>query len=146
MEERLGIKFGKGRIVDTKGALLGEHNGFIRYTIGQRRGLGVSSPHPLYVCGVDPATNTVVAGRNEELYSKTVTVKEINLIPFSYFESTMRVTAKLRYRQKAEGATVRQTDKDTLVLEFENPQRAAAKGQAAVLYDGEFVLGGGTIS
>ncbi|MDR2401303.1 MAG: tRNA 2-thiouridine(34) synthase MnmA, partial [Deferribacteraceae bacterium] len=70
MEERLGMKFGKGKIVDTKGAVLGKHNGFIRYTIGQRRGLGVSSPHPLYVCGVDPATDTVVAGRNEELYSK----------------------------------------------------------------------------
>jgi tRNA-specific 2-thiouridylase len=145
IEERLGKKFGKGDIVNKDGKILGKHNGFIRYTIGQRRGLGVSSAYPLYVCRVEPSANAVVVGRNADLFSKTVTIKDINLIPFTAFEKTARVTAKVRYRQKAETATVRQTEEDTLVLEFDSPQRAVAKGQAAVLYDGEIVLGGGTI-
>jgi tRNA-specific 2-thiouridylase len=145
IEERLGRKFEKGQIVGVDGAVLGEHNGFIRYTVGQRRGLGISSDRPLYVCGVDASTNTVVAGRNDDLFSKKVTVKDINLIPISKFEKQTRVTAKLRYRQKAEPALAHQTDEDTIILEFDNPQRAVAKGQAAVLYDGDVVLGGGTI-
>jgi tRNA-specific 2-thiouridylase len=145
IEERLKKRFGKGAVIDTHGALLGEHNGFIRYTVGQRRGIGVSAATPLYVSAVDPTANTVTVGTEDELFSKNVTVKDINLIPFSSFEKPARAEAKLRYRQKTEPVTVHQTDEDTLVLEFDRPQRAVAKGQAAVIYDGDIVLGGGTI-
>jgi tRNA-specific 2-thiouridylase len=145
IEERLERKFEKGAVIDKNGALLGEHNGFIRYTVGQRRGLGVSAANPLYVSAVDPKANTVTIGTEDELFSKNVTVKDINLIPLSCFEKPMRAEAKLRYHQKAEAVTVHQTGEDTLVLEFDRPQRAVAKGQAAVIYDGDIVLGGGTI-
>ena len=128
------------------GEVLGEHKGIINYTIGQRRGIGISAPHPLYVTGLAPKDNTVFLGGESELYAKTLTAGDINLIAVESIPSPLRVFAKIRYNQKEQPAKVWQTAPDTLRVEFDQPQRAITRGQAVVLYDGETVIGGGTIT
>lgn len=145
IEGYTGIKSEKGRFMDTQGNDLGGHKGIIHYTIGQRRGLGLVVPEPVYVCSINPENNTVIVGASDELYSKTLIAKDINLIPFDRLNTPMRVRAKIRYRQPEQPATVRQIDSDTLHVEFDNPQRAITKGQAVVLYSDDVVIGGGTI-
>lgn len=138
-------KYPVGNFVDRAGNVLGHHKGIIHYTVGQRKGLGLSFAAPRYVLAVNPDDNTVVLGTNEELFSTTLTAKDINLISVEKIEAPMRVQAKVRYRHAAQWATVVQTDEDTLQLEFDEPQRAITKGQAVVMYDGDVVVGGGTI-
>lgn len=145
IESYTGRKYPQGDFVDKNGNFLGRHKGIIRYTVGQRKGLGISFEHPLYVISVNPENNTVVLGENEDLFSTQVTAKSINLISVPNIYEPMRVKAKVRYRQKEQWATVVQTDEDTLKIEFDEPQRAITKGQAVVLYDGDNVVGGGTI-
>ncbi len=137
--------FPKGRFVDTCGNDLGEHRGIVRYTVGQRRGLGIAAPRPLYVREIRPETNTVVLAEDGELYEKTLTANRINLIATPRLDRPERFSVKIRCRHKEQPATVTQTDEDTLRIEFDTPQRAIAPGQSAVLYDGETVIGGGTI-
>lgn len=136
----------KGFFLDGSGRILGEHGGIHRYTIGQRRGLGVPSAQPLYVVSIDAASNAIVLGSSEALFSRTLTARCINLIPFDEFGGTLRVSARVRSSQTEKTAMARMTDSDELLLEFDEPQRAVTKGQAVVLYDGNYVLGGGTIS
>lgn len=145
IEEHTGKKYPEGAFLDHDGNTLGTHKGVIRYTVGQRKGLGIYSPDPMYVCAVDPICNTVTLGKEPELYSRTLTAADINLISTSSIDKPMRLKAKVRYRQTEQWATVTQTDKDTLRIEFDEPQRAVAKGQAVVLYDEDIVVGGGTI-
>ncbi len=135
-----------GDFVDRCGNVLGRHRGIARYTVGQRRGLGISFGEALYVCKTDPAANTVTLGREEELYSKTLTADNVNLIACESIERPMRLSAKIRYGQKERSATVVQTGTDELTVTFDEPQRAVCAGQALVLYDGDTVVGGGTIS
>jgi tRNA-specific 2-thiouridylase len=135
----------EGDFVDTQGRILGRHRGFIHYTIGQRKGLGISAPQPLYVNGFDTRNNQVILGKSEELFSRTLTANEINLIPVETLPSPVRVTVKIRYSHLPQPATVRQTAEDRLFIEFDQPQRAITPGQAVVLYDGDTVVGGGTI-
>ncbi len=135
-----------GDFVDTDGRVLGQHRGIIRYTVGQKKGLGLVLPEPLYVCAVDPQSNTVTLGREERLFSDTVTAHDINLISLPAIREPMRVKAKVRYRQKEEWATVTQPEPDTLRVVFDQPQRAVTKGQSVVIYDGDTVVGGGIIS
>ena len=136
----------KGRFVDVSGNDLGENKGIIHYTVGQRRGLGLSASSPLYVCSICAKDNTVVVGTQDNLYTKTLIAKDINLIPVDRFETPVKVGARIRYKQPEQAATVWQLDSDTLRVEFEKPQRAITKGQSVVLYDGDTVVGGGTIS
>jgi tRNA-specific 2-thiouridylase len=136
----------KGRFKDMAGRDLGEHKGIIHYTVGQRKKLGLPLPKPLYVCSVDAHSNTVVLGDSEDLYSRTLIAKDINLIPAVRLDAPVRVQAKIRYRQPAQPAVLRQLDNDTFLAEFDTPQRAVTKGQAAVFYDGDLVIGGGTIA
>jgi tRNA-specific 2-thiouridylase len=143
--ERSGA-FPKGRFVDTLGNDLGEHRGIFRYTVGQRRGLGIAAPHPLYVREIRPETHTVVLAPERELYSKSLTANRINLIAADSLDRPERFAVKIRCRHKEQPATVTQTGEDTLRIEFDTPQRAIAPGQAAVLYDGGTVIGGGTIT
>ena len=145
IEQYGGKKYPHGDFIDTKGNILGEHAGIVRYTVGQRKGLGVSSSERLYVTKIDPVDNTVTLSHGEELYTDKLKAGDINLISVMKIEQPMRVTAKLRYRQKEQPATAVQTDEDTLRIEFDEPQRAVTKGQAVVLYDGDTVVGGGTI-
>jgi tRNA-specific 2-thiouridylase len=135
-----------GDFVDKTGKVLGKHKGLIRYTIGQRKGLGIAAPAPYYVCEHNVKDNTVILGSENDLFVHTLTATEINLIPFDRIEGSLRAIVKVRYRQKGDWATVRQIDTDTLQIVFDKPQKGVAKGQAAVFYDGEHVLGGGTIN
>ncbi len=146
IEQYTGKSYPEGDFVDINGNILGTHKGIIRYTIGQRRGLGVSiSNIPTFVISVDPKQNTVTLGREQDLYTKTLTAKNINLISVERINEPMRVKAKVRYRQTEQWAVVTQSDDDTLNIEFDEPQRAVTKGQAVVLYDGDIVVGGGII-
>jgi tRNA-specific 2-thiouridylase len=140
-----------GRFSDAQGNDLGEHCGIHRYTVGQRKGLGLASRKsshgsPMYVLAIDPKTDTVVVGSESELYTKTLLARDINLIPFDALDSPLRVTARIRYRQEEQLAVATQLDGDTLRVDFDSPQRAVTKGQAVVLYDGDTVVGGGTIA
>lgn len=145
IEEYANKKYSCGDFVDKNGKILGEHKGIIRYTIGQRKGLGLAFEHPMYVGKKDIEKNQVVLVSNDELFTKELYAKDINLITCDKLESMVRLKAKVRYKQSEQWAMVEQIDKDLLHIEFEQPQRAIAKGQAVVLYDGDVVVGGGTI-
>lgn len=145
IEKYIGKTYPEGNFIDTAGNILGTHRGIIRYTIGQRKGLGLSFPQPMYVSHVDPFTNTVTLARHEELFSRSLTAKNINLISVSEINKPMRIKAKARYRHKEQWATVTQIDSDTIHVEFDEPQRAITKGQSVVLYDDDIVVGGGVI-
>jgi tRNA-specific 2-thiouridylase len=137
--------FPEGDFLSTDGRVLGRHRGIIHYTQGQRKGLGIALGRPAYVVSKSVRDNTVTLGTNDDLFSRRLTVKNINLIPFDRLDAPMRLLAKARYRQEPAPARVEQTGDGTLTVEFEAPQRAIAPGQALVLYDGDYVVGGGTI-
>lgn len=143
--EQTGAKSPKGDFVDLKGNRLGEHKGIIHYTVGQRKGLGIASASPLYVCRIQPDSNTVVLSGQEALFSRTLTARDINLIAMARLDAPLRVQAKIRYQHPGAAATLTQIDEDTLHIAFDQPQRAITGGQAVVLYDGDLVIGGGTI-
>lgn len=145
IENHTAKQYPEGDFIDRDGNVLGRHRGIIRYTIGQRKGLGLSFPEPMYVCAINPSDNTVTLGTESELRSQTVTAREINLISVPYLTGPLRVKAKIRYQQTEQWATVTQPDEDTLQVEFDEPQRAVTRGQSVVLYDGDTVVGGGTI-
>ncbi len=145
IEGYTGHDYPPGNFIDTDGNVLGRHSGIIRYTIGQRKGLGISSAAPLYVLRVDPIENTVTLGENAKLYERELTATDINLISVPAIERPMRLKAKIRYRQPEQWATALQIDENTLKIRFDEPQRAITKGQAVVLYDCDTVVGGGTI-
>jgi len=134
-----------GDFVSPQGDILGRHKGLIHYTIGQRKGLGLYGPNPQYVSALNPEANTVTVGPSEQLFSKSLVARDINLIPVVKLDEPLYVQAKVRYSQQAQPARVWQTAPDELHLEFEKPQRAITPGQAVVMYDGDIVVGGGTI-
>ena len=134
-----------GDFVDKDGCVLGRHRGLIRYTIGQRKGLGIAHLTPYYVCSFDVNANRVVLGKEEHLYSRIVEADDLNLIVADCIEKPMRVTAKIRYRQQEESAVVEQIDTDCVRVTFDHPQKAVTPGQAVVFYDGDLVVGGATI-
>ena len=135
----------EGDFVDKQGNVLGTHKGIIRYTVGQRKGLGLALKQPMYVSEVNPDTNRVVLSTNAELFSDTLSANNINLISLEKIDKPMRLKAKIRYRHEEQWATVTQPEPDILHVKFDEPQRAITKGQALVLYDGDTVAGGGTI-
>jgi tRNA-specific 2-thiouridylase len=125
---------------------LGAHRGIIRYTLGQRRGLGIAAGAPLYVAAKSAADNTVTLGPEASLYARSLTLEGLNLIACPRLEKPLRVTVKTRYLQAGEGALVEQTGEHGARIDFDAPQRAVTPGQAAVFYDGDYVVGGGTIT
>ena len=145
IERYLGKTYPEGDFVDFDGNVLGRHKGLIRYTIGQRKGLGLALPKPMYVCKLCTDNNSVMLGDNADLFSNTLDAYDINLITTDKLDSSIRAEAKVRYSHNAQKATVWQTDDNELHIEFDEPQRAITSGQAVVLYDGETVIGGGTI-
>lgn len=145
IERYTGKTYPDGAFVDRDGNILGTHKGIIRYTVGQRKGLGLALPAPMYVCEIDTDKNAVVLCRHEELFTATLTATDINLISVENMYNPMRVKAKVRYRHQEQPATAVQIDENTLRVTFDEPQRAITKGQAVVLYDGDVVVGGGTI-
>ncbi len=140
-----GASFPQGDFVDRCGNVLGRHNGMIRYTIGQRKGLGIAFGKPTYVCAKNALDNTVTLGDNDDLFSRELTAHALNLIATDTFSSPTRIEAKVRYNAKAAPAWVEQTSPDTLCIRFDEPQRAICAGQSVVLYDGTCLLGGGII-
>lgn len=145
IEQYTGRTYPNGNFVDTNGHILGEHKGIIRYTVGQRKGLGLALPHPMYVKEKNLDTNEVILCDNNELFSKELYATDINLITCDKIDKPIKVKARVRYSQPEKDAIVEQIDDNTLHIVFDEPQRAISKGQAAVLYDGEYVVGGGTI-
>ena len=146
VESASGTVLPPGYFIGPDGRVLGRHKGIIHYTIGQRKGLGLSLPAPLYVCRIDVEKNQVILGPHEALFADTVRVEDVNWIGGKAPDGPLPVQAKLRYRQPPADATALPQEDGSLLLHFENPQRAVTPGQAAVLYDGEEVLGGGTIA
>ena len=146
IESYTGTTWPPGDIVDIEGKPLGRHRGIIRYTIGQRRGLGVAANTPVYVAAKSAADNTVTLGPDSGLYSNGLTAKDINLIACARLDTPLRVTVKTRYLQAEQPAIAEQTGENELRITFDSPQRAITPGQAAVMYDGDIVVGGGTIA
>ena len=134
-----------GDFVDADGNVLGRHKGIIHYTLGQRRGLGLPAANRLYVTGIDPESNTVTIGSNDDLMKTTLYARKVNLIAMDRIETPLRCSAKIRYRHKEQPCTVTQPEEDLLKVVFDEPQRAITPGQSVVLYDGDVVLGGGVI-
>lgn len=147
IENRTGKKYPHGNFVDKEGNILGEHKGLIRYTIGQRKGLGLSLKAPMYVCNKCMEDNTVILSNNDSLFTKELTANNFNWISIEepMIGESVRVTAKTRYQAKEAAATATVQDNHTVHIIFDEPQRAVTEGQAVVLYDGEDVVGGGTI-
>ncbi len=145
IERRIGKKFSDGDFVNLDGKVLGTHKGIIRYTIGQRKGLGLALPAPMYVYKKDMENNKVILSDEAKLFSSTLTAKNVNFIPFDRLSSPMKVRAKVRYKQAEQDTTIEQIDSDRVLVQFDSPQRAIAKGQSVVFYDGEYVVGGGII-
>lgn len=134
-----------GEMVTTSGKVIGRHPGVHRYTVGQRRGLGVAAGRPLYVVALDPASNRVVVGDDAELRSAACEVRDINWIPFACLERPIEVLVKIRHRHESASATVEALDETSARVRFHTPQRAVTPGQAAVFYSGHQVVGGGWI-
>ena len=140
-----GKEYPCGEFLDMTGKVVGKHNGAIGYTLGQRKGLGLAMGTPVYVCGKDMCANTVTVGPNEALFSNTLTANNWNWIPFPTLEESMRVIAKARSRHTGAPATVYPEENGIARVVFDQPQRAITPGQAVVLYDGDLVIGSGTI-
>ena len=145
LQEYGGVKMIPGDFVDRAGHVLGRHKGLPCYTTGQRKGLGVSAGKHVYVLRKNAQDNTILLGDNEELFTSVLTADRVNWISGETPASPLRVTAKTRYSQTEAAATVHPLPDGRIRVEFDVPQRAITAGQAVVLYDGEQVLGGGTI-
>jgi tRNA-uridine 2-sulfurtransferase len=134
-----------GALVTTDGRVIGEHNGIHNFTVGQRKGLGVSTRSPLYVIQIKGDAGQVVVGNSEDLYSKALRVRRVNLIAVDEVREPVRVVVKIRHRHEAAPALLERSGDDELLVTFDDPQRAITPGQAAVFYDGDVVMGGGWI-
>ena len=134
-----------GDFVDESGRILGRHKGIAHYTIGQRKGLGIPSNQPLYVKAIDPKSNQVVLSENDALFSQQLTGENFNWIAWEAPPRQFRCSAKIRYRQTEQPCEVTVEENGSVQVLFDRPQRAITPGQAVVLYDGDTVLGGGTI-
>ena len=154
LEERR-VRSLPGLVVDTSGKVLGHHNGLAFYTVGQRKGLGISSPYPLYVVGIDVDENKVIAGERSEAYAEGCYIEDVNFIMADYPDSPVEGTCMVRYRGREVPATLIPCNggpyqglsgRGRALVRFSWPQFAVTPGQALVFYQGEFVYGGGTIA
>jgi tRNA-specific 2-thiouridylase len=145
-EQGIPREAARGEVVDTAGRKLGEHGGVHHFTVGQRRGLGIAAGEPLYVIATEPASQRVVVGRNDDLLRAELTAKDVNWIAFARLETPVRARVKIRNKHDAAWATLNPLDDPSRVeVRFDEAQRAVTPGQAAVMYDGDLVLGGGWI-
>ncbi|HEV2697448.1 MAG TPA: tRNA 2-thiouridine(34) synthase MnmA [Terriglobales bacterium] len=135
-----------GELVTSDGRVIGEHSGIHNFTVGQRKGLGVATGSPLYVLQIKGDSRQVVVGDQEQLYSKTLLTRKINLISSDELAHPTRVAVKIRHRHEAAAATIEKTAADEVLVTFDEPQRAITPGQAAVFYNADIVVGGGWIS
>ncbi len=145
LEKNTGRKAEEGNFISVDGKILGRHKGIIHYTVGQRKGLGLALGYPAFVVAIRPDTNEVVIGNYEESLTQTVRATGLNFMSVPDITSPVRVFAKVRYNHKGAWCVAERTGEDEITCHFEEPLRAVAPGQALVLYDGEYVMGGGTI-
>lgn len=145
VRERTGKELPGGNFVTPDGRVLGKHKGIVHYTVGQRKGLGLALGYPAFVLEIRPETNEVVIGTYEESLTHIVKADRLNFMSIEDLTEPKRVFAKIRYNHRGAWCTVEKTDGDEVTCHFEEPQRAVTPGQALVFYDGEYVLGGGTI-
>ena len=146
MERYTKKTYPAGNFLDLTGKVVGTHRGAVGYTLGQRKGLGLAMGAPVYVCSKDMENNTVTVGPNEALFSRKLRANDWNWFPVPELTEPIRVLAKTRYRQTEQPATVYPEENGFARVEFDEPQRAITPGQAVVLYDGDTVIGGGTIT
>ncbi len=146
MERCTGKHYPAGDFLDLNGNIVGRHQGAVSYTLGQRKGLGLAMGAPVYVCGKDMEKNTVTVGPNEALFSRSLLAQDWNWFPFPALTEPIHAAAKARYNQPPQGATVYPAENGKARVVFDQPQRALTPGQAVVLYDGDLVIGGGTIT
>ena len=144
LENNYGFKSKTGNIVNSNGKVLGNHKGLYHYTIGQRRGLGISNNKPLFVLGFNKEKNEVIVGTQEELYKKEILLSDVNLLLVDKIDGSMEVEVKTRYSSKAAKANISQEGENIRVI-FDEPQRAITPGQSAVFYFDDIVGGGGKI-
>src|SRR5438445_1303121 len=135
-----------GDLVTSSGEVIGEHGGIHNFTVGQRKGLGVATGSPLYVIQINGANKRVVVGGEEQLYSRTLRARRVNLTAVDDLREPLRVTVKIRHRHEPAAARIERTGDAEIVATFDEPQRAITPGQAAVFYDGDIVIGGGWIA
>jgi tRNA-specific 2-thiouridylase len=145
IEKQIGYEYPTGNYIDEEGNILGTHKGMIHYTVGQRKGLGISMGRHIFVTQKNAVDNTVTLADEDRIFTNKVIIKNINLIPFDTLENPLRVEAKIRYSQSMSAAIATQTGEDEITLIFDQPQRAPAKGQSAVMYCSDTVIGGGII-
>lgn len=145
IQKNTGYVAKPGNFVDVNGNVVGTHKGIIHYTVGQRKGLGLSMGHPVFVVSLRPDTNEVVIGSNDDVFNKTLYANKLNFMSVERINGVIRAKGKIRYSHDGAMCSVRMIDEDTIECVFDEPQRAVTPGQALVLYDGEYVLGGGTI-
>ena len=145
IERTLDAELPTGNFVTLDGKVLGKHKGITHYTVGQRKGLGLALGYPAFVIEIRPETNEVVIGTNEDSMSNYVRANKLNFMSIPDLTEPMRVFAKIRYNHKGAWCTIEKTGEDEILCTFEEPQRAITPGQAVVFYDGDYVLGGGTI-
>lgn len=139
------IKSEHGLIKDKHGKVLGEHKGIHAYTIGQRRGLGISAPHPWYVTRIDAKSNTIIVGEEKDVYTQGLIAGDLNFIPFDRLEEKMQVQAKPRYVSKLSSAIVEPVSDKEVKVVFSKPQWALTPGQSVVFYQDDVLVGGGVI-
>ena len=142
---RIPQAFRPGPILDAQNRVVGRHEGIIHFTVGQRKGMGIAAPHPLYVLSIDAEKNAIVIGKNEDLYRNRLEAADVNWIAFEKLSEPKVVLAKIRYRHAEAAATIYPLDGGRVRVEFGKPQRAITPGQAVVFYDGETIVGGGII-
>lgn len=145
IERTLDTEIPTGNFVTLDGKVLGRHKGITHYTVGQRKGLGLALGYPAFVIEIRPETNEVVIGTNEDSMSNYVRANKLNFMSIPDLTEPMRVFAKIRYNHKSAWCTIEKTGEDEVLCTFEEAQRAITPGQAVVFYDGDYVLGGGTI-
>lgn len=145
IKRHTGAKISEGDFINVSGEIIGRHKGIINYTIGQRRGIGISLGKPSYITDKNALRNTVTIGEEKDLYKTEILVGNINLISLDSLDSETHVNVKIRYSKNEQPAVVIPMKNGDVRVRFENPQRAPAKGQAAVFYDNDIVIGGGTI-
>lgn len=145
IESHTDARMRPGNFVDAKGNVLGKHKGIVYYTVGQRKGLGLALGYPAFVLEIRPDTNEVVIGTNEESMTDTLRAHQLNFMSVADLTEPKRVFTKIRYNHKGAWCLVEKTGADEVLCTFEEQQRAVTPGQAVVFYDGDYVLGGGTI-
>lgn len=145
LRDAIGVNHFEGGPIVHHGNVIGKHDGYMYYTIGQRKGLGIAAPEPLFVLDVIPESNTVVVGAEHELYSTALTAKDVNLLKYENLREPQVFTVKIRYRDEGVPADCWTDAEGTLHVRFHEPRKAVARGQSVVMYEGDDVVGGGVI-